>query len=100
MAIQSAALPEYEIYALRYATRGGRRGEHFVGGDPHDAEMPMDYFIWLVKGARRSFVVDTGFPADMALKRRRTFLHSPLDSLSALGIRAESVGVCTPSAAG
>jgi len=86
-----AVLPDYEIYALRYATRGGRRAEHFVGGDPHDAEMPMDYFIWLVKGAQHTFVVDTGFTAEMALKRRRTFLKSPVDSLAALGIRAESV---------
>ena len=38
-------LPEYEVYALRYATRGARRAEHFIGGDPHDAEMPMDYFV-------------------------------------------------------
>jgi hypothetical protein len=54
-------LPEYEVYALRYATRGARRAEHFIGGDPHDAEMPMDYFVWAIRGAGRAFVVDTGF---------------------------------------
>ena len=37
--------PNYRIYALRYATRAARRHEHFIGGDPHDAPMPMDYFV-------------------------------------------------------
>lgn len=26
----------YEVYAIRYAKRAGRRPEHFVGGDSHD----------------------------------------------------------------
>jgi len=29
-------LPEYEVYAIRYATREARRPNHFIGGDPHD----------------------------------------------------------------
>ena len=31
----------YEVFAIRYATRQGQRRDHFVGGDPHDAVMPM-----------------------------------------------------------
>ena len=42
-------LPNYEIYAIKYATRDAKRTAHFVGGDPHDAPMPMDYFVWLVR---------------------------------------------------
>ena len=41
--------PNYEVYAIKYAWRDARRHEHFVGGDPHDAPMPMDYFVWLVR---------------------------------------------------
>jgi hypothetical protein len=36
------ALPEYELYAIRYAMRDAQRRDHFIGGDPHDAPMPMD----------------------------------------------------------
>ena len=61
-------LPEYELFAIRYATRDGRRKDHFIGGDPHDAPMPMDYFVWLARGAERSFVVDTGFGAEVAAR--------------------------------
>ncbi len=84
-------LPAYEIFALRYATRGARRSEHFVGGDPHDADMPMDYYSWVVRGPNRTFIVDTGFTADMAARRRRTYLRCPVQSLGLLGIRPESV---------
>jgi glyoxylase-like metal-dependent hydrolase (beta-lactamase superfamily II) len=84
-------LPEYEVYALRYATRGARRAEHFIGGDPHDAEMPMDYFVWAIRGAGRAFVVDTGFTAAMAARRQRTFLRCPVQSLALLGIEATTV---------
>jgi glyoxylase-like metal-dependent hydrolase (beta-lactamase superfamily II) len=83
-------LPVYEVFALRYATRAARRAEHFIGGDPHDTEMPMDYFVWLIRG-ERAFVVDTGFTAEMAAKRKRTFLRCPVESLSLLGVAAAQV---------
>ena len=46
----STTLPEYEVFALRYATRDAQRRDHFIGGDPHDGPMPMDYFVWLAVG--------------------------------------------------
>ena len=51
----------YEVYALKYAERIGRRAEHFLGGDPHDGPHPMDYFVWAIVGDGRCWVVDTGF---------------------------------------
>ena len=41
------SIPAYEVYAIRYAKRSGRRPEHFVGGDPHDASISMDYSVRL-----------------------------------------------------
>jgi len=51
-------LPVYELYAIRYATREAQRRNHFIGGDPHDGPMPMDYFVWAAVGPERSFVID------------------------------------------
>jgi glyoxylase-like metal-dependent hydrolase (beta-lactamase superfamily II) len=84
-------LPEYEVYAIRYATREARRPDHFIGGDPHDVPMPMDYFTWLIRGADRVYVVDTGFTAEVAAQRKRTHLRCPAESLKLLGIAPESV---------
>ena len=83
--------PEYEVFALRYATRAARRAEHFIGGDPHDGPMPMDYFVWVAKGGGRVFVIDTGFNAEVSERRKRTFLRCPVESLGLLGIDPNAV---------
>ena len=58
-----SASDTYEVFAIRYATRQAQRRDHFVGGDPHNVEMPMDYFVWLIRNAERTVVVDTGSSA-------------------------------------
>ena len=83
--------PVYEVFAIKYAERSGRRPEHFVGGDPHDSAMPMDYFIWLVRNEERVILVDTGFDAAMAAKRKRTLVREPRDGLALLGVKATDV---------
>ena len=83
--------PEYEVFALRYATREARRAEHFIGGDPHDGPMPMDYFVWLIRGAGETVVVDCGFNAEVATRRGRTLLRCPVNSLRLLGVAPETV---------
>jgi glyoxylase-like metal-dependent hydrolase (beta-lactamase superfamily II) len=82
---------DYELFAIRYATRDARRAAHFIGGDPHDGPMPMDYFVWVARGGGRTFVIDTGFNADVSQKRQRTFLRCPVEALAALGIDANAV---------
>jgi hypothetical protein len=64
----SETLPVYELYAIRYATREARRADHFIGGDPHDGPMPMDYFVWVAKSAERGIVIDAGFTEPVAQK--------------------------------
>ena len=82
---------EYELFAIRYATRDARRSEHFIGGDPHDGPMPMDYFVWVARSASRTFIIDTGFNAETSKKRKRTFLRCPVETLGMLGIDANAV---------
>ena len=84
-------LPEYEIYAIRYATREAMRSDHFIGGDPHDGPMPMDYFVWTAIGPAGAFVIDLGFTADMAKQRKRTFLRCPIEGLKLVGVDAGAV---------
>ncbi len=84
-------LPNYEIYAIKYAWRDAKRTNHFVGGDPHDASMPMDYFVWLVRNAERTIVIDTGFTQSMAEQRKRIFLRTPAEGLALMGCKAAEV---------
>jgi glyoxylase-like metal-dependent hydrolase (beta-lactamase superfamily II) len=82
----------YALYAIRYATREARRPDHFIGGDPHDVAMPMDYFTWVaVGGDGRAVVIDTGFDEAMSKKRKRQFLRCPVESLRLVGVDPEAV---------
>jgi glyoxylase-like metal-dependent hydrolase (beta-lactamase superfamily II) len=87
----NASLPEYELFAVRYAMRDAKRSNHFIGGDPHDGPMPMDYFLWAAVGPERTFVIDTGFTAEVAAKRERTFLRCPVEALQLIGIDGDKV---------
>jgi glyoxylase-like metal-dependent hydrolase (beta-lactamase superfamily II) len=83
--------PAYEVYAIKYAHHERRASENFIGGDPHDAPMPLDYFVWLVRGAGREIVVDTGFSAAMAEKRGRRHLRCPTEGLRMIGTDAATI---------
>jgi glyoxylase-like metal-dependent hydrolase (beta-lactamase superfamily II) len=84
-------LPEYEVYAIRYAERDARRSDHFIGGDPHDGPMPMDYFVWAAVAPHHAVVIDTGFTAEVAAARKRRFLRCPIEALSLVGVDASAV---------
>jgi len=81
----------YEVYAVKYAHHERRAGENFIGGDPHDGPMPLDYFVWLVRGGGRELIVDTGFSAAVAAKRGRQHLRCPTEGLRLLGVDAAGV---------
>lgn len=81
----------YDLFALRYATRTGRRPEFFLGGDPHDVPMAIDYYVWLAKSQDHVCLIDTGFDACMAVKRRRDFLRDPVESLDLLDVSPDQI---------
>lgn len=82
---------EYEVYAIKYAHHARRASENFIGGDPHDGPMPLDYFVWLIRGDGREVVVDTGFSAAMGRKRGREHIRCPTEGLRTLGCDAYKV---------
>jgi len=81
----------YEIRAIRYARLMRRSPDNFIGGDAHDTEMPLNYYVWVISNAARTIVVDTGFGEAMAKKRQRQIVRPVADGLSALGIAPEQV---------
>jgi glyoxylase-like metal-dependent hydrolase (beta-lactamase superfamily II) len=85
---------EFGVYAIRYASREGRRGEHFHGHDDRSGEPhPTAYFIWPAVSAEHTVVVDTGIGPDRAARiPGLRYLASPPDILEALGVPAASVG--------
>ncbi len=53
--------------------------------------MRMDYFLWAIVGAGRTYVVDCGFTAEVAVQRKREFLRTAVDALALIDIDAATV---------
>ena len=83
----------YEVFALRYAERPERtRQENFLEPiDAHDTPMPIDFFVWVLRNANRTVVVDTGFDAAEAKRRDRTVMRRPSQALASIGVDAANV---------
>lgn len=81
----------HEIYAVRYAHHDRKAHENYINGDPHDTNEPLAYFVWVVKGAGGTFVLDTGFDQAMADKRGRTILHPVAEGLRAISVAPDAV---------
>lgn len=81
----------YEIHAIKYAHLARKASGNFIGGDPHDGDMPLDYFVWVVRNAQRTVVVDTGYDAAMAARRGRQLFRPVEQGLLALGISPDAV---------
>ena len=78
----------YEVFAIRYAGVQRRRIDNFIGMDVHDGPMAMDFYVWLLRSAQRTILVDTGFTADTAQARKRVLdrYRCPIDTLATLGV--------------
>ena len=76
----------FEVYAIRYGHHERTARMNFIGGDEHDGPMPLDFFVWLVRGPGGTFVIDTGFDQAMADRRRRDLIAPVGESLAALGV--------------
>ena len=81
----------YEVYAIRYGHHDRRSPENFVGGDPHDILQPLDFYVWAIVGKARTYVVDTGFDAAMAGRRKRELIKPVDEGLKAIGIAPDQV---------
>jgi len=83
--------PTWEVFAVKYARHERPASANFIGGDPHDGPMPLDFYVWAVRGNGRVFVVDLGFNAETARRRQRELIRDPVDGLALLGIDAAAV---------
>jgi glyoxylase-like metal-dependent hydrolase (beta-lactamase superfamily II) len=76
----------YEVIALNYARNDRPASQNFIGGDPHDRSMPIEYFVWVIRNSHRTIVVDTGFNPSSGARRARE-LTTPVNvALASVGV--------------
>jgi glyoxylase-like metal-dependent hydrolase (beta-lactamase superfamily II) len=83
--------PSHEICAVRYAHLERTASHNFIGGDPHDGPMPLDYFVWTIRGPGVCFVLDTGFDAATGAARGRQLVQPVATGLRSVGVDPDQV---------
>lgn len=88
----------FKVYAIKYATKNAKQSDHFYGhffgNDLHeDDSMPLDYYIFAAVSDNHTVIVDGGFSAEVARKRNRTYLRSPIEVLKLLGIDVATIPI-------
>jgi glyoxylase-like metal-dependent hydrolase (beta-lactamase superfamily II) len=84
----------YEVFAIRYGHHERRAAENFILpllADAHDGPMPLDYFVWVIRNAERTILVDTGFGERAARERGRTITIHPAEALRRFGVDPDKV---------
>ncbi|MBT8457020.1 MAG: N-acyl homoserine lactonase family protein [Alphaproteobacteria bacterium] len=82
----------WDIHAIKYADRIARtRADSFIFDDNHDAPHAMDYYMWLLRGAGRTILVDTGYDDAEATSRDRPIRLDPGAALAPLGLTPEDI---------
>lgn len=84
---------EYEVVIVQYGTRQGHRSEVYLNyhiyGQP-DGPIGMDYFVWVIRNAQRTILVDVGFSQAGGANRNRTFVKDPAEIYASLGIDVDA----------
>ena len=86
------AKPQYEIYAIRYATLPDFDVAELVAGADPARKLDLAMMIWLVRGNGRNILVDSGFYHDRFFKEWQVngFIK-PSDALKPLGLKPEDI---------
>ena len=84
--------PQYEVYAIRYATIPGFRVAGLVEGADKDRKLDIAMMVWLVRGNGHNILVDSGFYHEKFFPQwHPTDFVRPSDTLKRLGLKPEDI---------
>jgi glyoxylase-like metal-dependent hydrolase (beta-lactamase superfamily II) len=91
-AISTAQTPQYDVYAIRYATIPGFPVASLIKGADESRKIDIAMMVWLVRGGGRNVVVDTGFYRPQFFKSFKvTDFVRPDEAVARAGVKPEEV---------
>ncbi|MCC7272105.1 MAG: N-acyl homoserine lactonase family protein [Alphaproteobacteria bacterium] len=82
----------HEVFAIKYAAMPDRAPwMNFIGIDPHEGPSGLDFYVWLIRGGGRTWVVDIGYDRPVAERRGRSIIRNPVEGLQLMGVDAAAV---------
>jgi glyoxylase-like metal-dependent hydrolase (beta-lactamase superfamily II) len=84
-------MPEYEIYALKYAGPLTSSGAFIMWRKDWEKQVQRNYYLWCLRGERETVIVDAGVRPDLAREKNLNGYVNPAEVLSRIGVKAEEV---------
>jgi glyoxylase-like metal-dependent hydrolase (beta-lactamase superfamily II) len=89
---QAQPKPQYEVYAIRYATLADFQVSGLVAGADRTRKMDIAMMVWLVRGNDRNILVDSGFYRDQFLKQWKPVdFVKPSEAIARVGLKPEDI---------
>jgi len=90
--IAAAQTPQYDVYAIRYATIPGFPVAGLIKGADESRKIDIAMMVWLVRGGGRNIVVDSGFYRPQFFKSFKvTDFVRPDEAVARAGVKPEDV---------
>jgi glyoxylase-like metal-dependent hydrolase (beta-lactamase superfamily II) len=88
----AVAQPNYEVYAIRYATIKDFSVAGLIAGEDRSRKMDIAMMVWLVKGGGRNILVDSGFYREQFMKQWHPADYvKPSEAVERAGVKAEGI---------
>jgi glyoxylase-like metal-dependent hydrolase (beta-lactamase superfamily II) len=88
----AAQPPNYEVYAIRYATIPDFQVSGLVAGADKNSKLDIAMMIWLVRAPGRNILVDAGFYREQFFKQWHvTDFVKPSEAIGRLGLKPEDI---------
>ena len=84
-------MPQYEIYALKYAGPFVRSGAHLMWYRDWETLEKINYYIWCIKGGGQTVVVDCGVTPALARERELEGYVNPAEVLARIQVKAADI---------
>jgi glyoxylase-like metal-dependent hydrolase (beta-lactamase superfamily II) len=91
-ALAAQPKPQYEVYAVRYATIPDFRVASLVAGAARDRKLDIAMLVWVVRGGGHNILVDSGFYRDQFFKQWHvTDYVKPSEAIARIGLKPEDI---------
>jgi glyoxylase-like metal-dependent hydrolase (beta-lactamase superfamily II) len=92
LACAQAPMPQYEVYAIRYATIPNFQVSGLVAGADRTRKMDIAMMVWLIEGNGRHILVDAGFYRDQFMKQWKPVDYlRPSEAIARVGLKPEDI---------
>jgi glyoxylase-like metal-dependent hydrolase (beta-lactamase superfamily II) len=92
LALHAQPKPQYEIYAVRYATVPNFGVNGLIEGADPARKLDIAMMVWLIRGNGKNILFDSGFHRDQYIKQwHPADFATPADAVARAGVKPEDI---------